>query len=44
MRMLAVSIRISAKSKRANIDAFDMGTTLEYPTPTIGSLPNEAEL
>jgi hypothetical protein len=42
--MLAVSIRISAKSKPANIGTLDMGTSLEYPTPTIGSLSNAAEL
>ena len=29
--MLAVSIRISARSKPANIGTFDMGTALEYP-------------
>jgi hypothetical protein len=43
-RMLAVSIRISAKSKLANIGTFDMGTFPKYPTPTIASLSNEAEL
>ena len=42
--MLAVSIRISAKSKLAKLGTFDMGTSLKYPTPTIGSLANEAEL
>jgi hypothetical protein len=28
---LAVSIKISAKSKPANARTFDMGTTLKYP-------------
>jgi hypothetical protein len=41
---LVVSIRISARSKPANIVTFDMGTSLSTPTPTIGNLPTAAEI
>ena len=41
---LAVSIKISAKSKPANARTFDMGTILKYPTPRVGNLPTEAKL
>jgi len=41
---LAVSIKISAKSKPANARTFDMGTTLKYPDTDGRETDNRGEI
>ena len=41
---LAVSIKISAKSKPANARTFDMGTTLKYPDTNGREPDNRGEI